>query len=181
MYNLHWLYQRIHSRAGVEFSTYYCTVVMSEALFTMQGDLAPNDRLPQSVVRLFEGQIVGAESVAVGPRGQLVMLDRYNHLYEAWPDTAAPGGYKLNTQPLAKLGAGRPLGYHFDHEGNLIVCDSLKVSQSVTGTVRRGHLSATGSRSCICLGTVIITRVQPRSLRKQLDVSVALDGLGCKQ
>lgn len=35
------------------------------------------------------------------------MLDRYNHLYEAWPDKAAPGRYELNTQPIAKLGAGR--------------------------------------------------------------------------
>jgi hypothetical protein len=30
-------------------------------------------------------------------------------------------------QPVAKFGAGRPLGYHFDAEGHLVVADSLKV------------------------------------------------------
>lgn len=67
-----------------------------------------------------------AESVIVGPQGQLVMLDRYNHLWEASQDGKA-GQWVLSPEPLAKLGPGRPLGYHFDHDGNLIVCDSLKV------------------------------------------------------
>lgn len=67
-----------------------------------------------------------AESVVVGSQGQLVMLDRYNHLWEATQD-AQTGQWLLSPEPRAKLGPGRPLGYHFDHEGNLIVCDSLKV------------------------------------------------------
>lgn len=54
------------------------------------------------------------------------MLDRYNHLWEASQD-GKTGQWVLSPEPLAKLGPGRPLGYHFDHEGNLIVCDSLKV------------------------------------------------------
>lgn len=32
-------------------------------------------------------------------------------------------------QPVVQLGAGRPLGYHFDAEGHLVVADSLKVRQ----------------------------------------------------
>lgn len=67
-----------------------------------------------------------AESVVVGPQGQLVMLDRYNHLWEATQDPKT-GEWVLSPEPRAKLGPGRPLGYHFDHDGNLIVCDSLKV------------------------------------------------------
>lgn len=54
------------------------------------------------------------------------MLDRYNHLWEARKD-GKTGQWVLSPEPLAKLGPGRPLGYHFDHDGNLIVCDSLKV------------------------------------------------------
>jgi hypothetical protein len=70
--------------------------------------------------------LTAAESVAVGLEGQLVMLDRYNHLWEAKQDHSS-GQWVLSPEPLAKLGPGRPLGYHFDHDGNLIVCDSLKV------------------------------------------------------
>jgi hypothetical protein len=67
-----------------------------------------------------------AESVIVGPDGQLVMLDRDNHLWEARQDIKT-GQWVSSPEPLAKLGPGRPLGYDFDQEGNLIVCDSLKV------------------------------------------------------
>lgn len=69
-----------------------------------------------------------AESVAFGPAGQLVMLDRYNALHEAWPD--GTGGWALDPLPRVRLGPGRPLGYHFDGAGDLLVCDSLKVRQS---------------------------------------------------
>lgn len=62
----------------------------------------------------------------VGPQGQLVMLDRYNHLWEATQDPATKA-WVLSAEPRARLGPGRPLGYHFDHQGNLIMCDSLKV------------------------------------------------------
>ena len=66
------------------------------------------------------------ESVVVGPQGQLVMLDRYNHLWEATQDPGTKA-WVLSSEPRTRLGPGRPLGYHFDHQGDLIVCDSLKV------------------------------------------------------
>lgn len=90
----------------------------------LQGPLAPNTRL-RAAVRLFDGLIKGAESVVVGPEGQLVMLDRYSHLWEARQD-GKTGQWVLSPEPLAKLGPGRPLGYDFTDDGNLIVCDSLK-------------------------------------------------------
>lgn len=65
-----------------------------------------------------------AESVVEGPDGQLVMLDRYNNLWEA---NLQHGTWVLEPEPRARLGVGRPLGYHFDSDGNLIVCDSVKV------------------------------------------------------
>jgi hypothetical protein len=40
---------------------------------------------------------------------------------------ASSSGWQLRKQPVAQLGAGRPLGYHFDADGDLIICDSLKV------------------------------------------------------
>eukprot|EP00878_Enallax_costatus_P006815 GHUV01007143.1.p1 GENE.GHUV01007143.1~~GHUV01007143.1.p1 ORF type:complete len:316 (+),score=46.82 GHUV01007143.1:490-1437(+) len=97
------------------------------------------------------------------------MLDRYNHLYEAWPDTAAPGGYKLNTQPLAKLGAGRPLGYHFDHEGNLIVCDSLK------GLIKYGYTS--GAITLVATHVSDTSPLDPGSeITYANDLAIASDG-----
>jgi hypothetical protein len=46
--------------------------------------------------------------------------------------------YVLNPKQIAHLGSGRPLGSHYDGEGNLIVCDSLKVSE---GRVRGRGMS----------------------------------------
>ena len=68
-----------------------------------------------------------AESVTVSPDGKLILLDKYNHLYEGYPNTSDPTGYSLNPKPIAYLGQGRPLGFHFDHQGDLVSCDSLKV------------------------------------------------------
>ncbi|KAI8467567.1 MAG: strictosidine synthase [Monoraphidium minutum] len=89
----------------------------------LEGVLAPNKKLQQAT-RLFEGKIQGSESVAVSPDGKLVMLDKFNKVWEAAP--VAGGGYELDGAPAADLGAGRPLGYHFDANGDLIVCDSFK-------------------------------------------------------
>ncbi|GBF92278.1 strictosidine synthase [Raphidocelis subcapitata] len=88
-----------------------------------EGEFAHNTKL-QRATRLFEGKIQGSESVAVSPEGRLVMLDKFNRVWEAEP--AAGGGYELGAAPVAHLGAGRPLGYHFDANGDLIVCDSYK-------------------------------------------------------
>ncbi|KAF8061129.1 Apmap [Scenedesmus sp. PABB004] len=88
----------------------------------LEGPFAPNTRL-RDAVRLFEGRVLGAESVAVAPGGGLALLDRYGRLLEA---ARAPGGggYDLAPRPRAALGGGRPLGYHFDAAGDLLVCDS---------------------------------------------------------
>ncbi|WIA23563.1 hypothetical protein OEZ85_000288 [Tetradesmus obliquus] len=99
----------------------------------LQGEFAPNTRL-RSAVRLFEGQVHGAESVAVRSNGDLALLDKYGNLYEAVASSSSSsssssgggGGWQLQQQPVARLGAGRPLGYHFDDNGDMVICDSLK-------------------------------------------------------
>jgi hypothetical protein len=53
------------------------------------------------------------------------MLDKFNKVWEASPQP--DGSYALDARPVADLGPGRPLGYHFDSQGDLIVCDSFKV------------------------------------------------------
>jgi hypothetical protein len=60
----------------------------------------------------------------------MALLDKFGNVFEAQLDSVDCTGaytYELNPVPLTSLGAGRPLGSHYDHEGNLIVCDSLKV------------------------------------------------------
>ena len=64
------------------------------------------------------------ESVAVAPDGTLWMLDKFGYAFTATVD--AQDNYSLNTEPLAYIGPGRPLGFHHDAVGNLVVCDSLK-------------------------------------------------------
>jgi sugar lactone lactonase YvrE len=53
------------------------------------------------------------------------MLDKYAWVREALPQP--DGSYQLQPRPLAHLGPGRPLGAGFDADGNLIICDALKV------------------------------------------------------
>lgn len=72
--------------------------------------------------------------------GSLYMLDKFGYVWRA-PKTSA-GGYTKDKESLAHLGPGRPLGFHFDAKGNLIVCNagavrpsssSKKVSNPVAG------------------------------------------------
>ena len=93
----------------------------------------PNSLLSSSspgVKRLFEGRVLGSESVAVRPggSGDLVMCDRYGYVWRATKanesEKSEGGGYVLDARPLAHLGAGRPLGFHFDAAGNLLACMS---------------------------------------------------------
>ena len=97
----------------------------------------PNTLLnASSVSRLFEGRVLGSESVAVRPGGRgssgdddLVMCDRYGYVWRATKVEKRGGKdegeeYALDARPLAHLGAGRPLGFHFDAAGNLLVCRS---------------------------------------------------------
>lgn len=67
-----------------------------------------------------------AETVSVDPdTGQLLLPDKWGDVHQAvlLPD----GSYQLNPVPIAQLGPGRVLGSKVDHEGNLIMCDVLKV------------------------------------------------------
>jgi hypothetical protein len=66
-----------------------------------------------------------AESVNVCPDGHLIMIDKYGAVRAAPknPDSST----QLDPEPIAHLGPGRPLGFTFDAQGNLVVCDALKV------------------------------------------------------
>eukprot|EP00967_Tisochrysis_lutea_P043740 scaffold52880_cov20-Tisochrysis_lutea.AAC.1 len=68
--------------------------------------------------------IACVETVAVEEDGSLLMLDKYNYVWHASADAAAPGGYRLADRPINYLGTGRPLGFKKDAQGNLIVCNS---------------------------------------------------------
>eukprot|EP01047_Picozoa_sp_COSAG01_P041853 COSAG01_NODE_3619_length_5862_cov_3.208745_1_plen_394_part_00 len=130
----------------------------------LTGPFAPNDVLASRAVRLLDGQIHGAESVAVSPDGTLLMLDKFGWLHRARQLSAAAGGadptsssspdYELvgshDEQPLY-IGPGRPLGYHVVGNGTaLLVCDSLKgllrVDLAGTGAItilsNRAHVHA---------------------------------------
>ena len=57
--------------------------------------------------------------MAIAPDGALVMCDKFGYVWRA--PANASGGFDLDEQPVAHLGAGRPLGFHFDAEGGLVV------------------------------------------------------------
>ena len=80
-----------------------------------------NARLKEAT-RLFQGQVLGSESVAVSPSGVLVMIDRRGFVFRAHMSAT---GYQLLGTPLY-IGPGRPLGFHLQGEDELYVCDSLK-------------------------------------------------------
>ncbi|CAL5229353.1 g12664 [Coccomyxa viridis] len=87
----------------------------------LEGPYATNEKL-KNATKLFEGQIHGSESVALARDGSLWMLDKYGYVWRAPED--GKGSYALEKEPLAQLGPGRPLGFDFDKQGNLIVCNS---------------------------------------------------------
>ncbi len=49
----------------------------------------------------------------------MFMLDKFGNVLRATDEDSV--------QIVAYIGPGRPLGFHIDAEGNIIVCDSLKV------------------------------------------------------
>ena len=75
--------------------------------------------------------------------GSLYMLDKFNTLWQAQPASNSTAGSSSgfdDPQALAYLGPGRPLGHHFDAHGDLIICNSLQVSQhSCNQTTCRLH------------------------------------------
>ena len=90
----------------------------------LSGPYSPNERL-RAAKRLFEGQIVGSESVAMHGNS-LVMIDRRGFVHRAVPANAPADDleYELRGPPLY-IGPGRPLGFHVSGD-TLLVCDSLK-------------------------------------------------------
>ncbi len=62
--------------------------------------------------------------MAVGPDGTLYMLDKFGYLLKA---AKQGSNYTLQPSPAAYVGPGRPLGFHFDAAGNLIIADAPKV------------------------------------------------------
>ena len=66
-----------------------------------------------------------AESVTVAPDGSFIMLDKHGLVWRATESSS--GSLSLDPKPLAHLGSGRPLGAAFDKQGNLVICDALKV------------------------------------------------------
>jgi hypothetical protein len=57
--------------------------------------------------------------------GRLLLPDKWGDVHEAL--LLADGSYQLNPKPLAQLGPGRVLGSKLDADGNLVMCDVLKV------------------------------------------------------
>jgi len=89
----------------------------------------------RKATNLFRGAIQGSETVAVEEDGSLLMLDKYNYVWHASADAAAPGGYRLADRPINYLGTGRPLGFKKDAQGNLIVCNSNQGLIKLQGSV----------------------------------------------
>ncbi|MEM9302564.1 MAG: SMP-30/gluconolactonase/LRE family protein [Pseudomonadota bacterium] len=82
----------------------------------MTGAFTPNDRLALARI-IAKGQIDGPEDVAVDADGRL-----YGGTQDGWIVRVDPDG---SVERWVETG-GRPLGLHFDAEGNLIVADSWK-------------------------------------------------------
>lgn len=74
---------------------------------------------------------IAAESVIVAPDGRAVMLNKFGGVFEAFEQS--DGSFALNKTAKAWLGPGRPLGAGFDANGNIVICDALKVLE-VRGT-----------------------------------------------
>ena len=85
------------------------------------GAWALNEELTRAT-RLFEGIVVGSESVAVAGNGDLVTVDRYG-----WVWVSGAGG--ADQAPPVKrwyVGPGRPLGFHATPKNTLLVACSTK-------------------------------------------------------
>ncbi len=111
------------------------------------------------------------ESVAVAPDGTLWMLDKWGHAWTATASPTAEGGYELSPEPVAYIGPGRPLGFHHDAAGNLVVCDTkglLRLERTPSG----GNSSSSGGQAgwqLRCLANAAGGR--PISYANDLDIS----------
>jgi hypothetical protein len=91
----------------------------------LTGTFAPNRLLAQHAVRLFDGEIHGAESVSLSPDGTLVMIDKFGFMHRAREHHRVD--FVLQQERPLYVGPGRPLGFEIGGQGQfLLVCDSLK-------------------------------------------------------
>ncbi|PNW76066.1 hypothetical protein CHLRE_12g549050v5 [Chlamydomonas reinhardtii] len=96
----------------------------------LEGVYARNEVL-RKAHKLFDGVIASSETVAVSPEGNLTLVDKHGFVYEAEPATKVPGAvftgeWALDLPATYYLGPGRPLGFHHDAAGNLVIADTLK-------------------------------------------------------
>lgn len=71
---------------------------------------------------LLKDDLVGVETVAVGPDGKLGLVDKYGKIFLGMPD--GKGGYSIPQEPLAHSYPGRTLGVKFDAEGSLYMANA---------------------------------------------------------
>jgi hypothetical protein len=108
------------------------------------GCLAPVDMM--RVRRSADTGRCGVETVAVHPKdSSLVVADQYGFVHRAVPtkskstSSGVPkSSYKLKNEKPIYLGPSRPLGLMYDHQGQLIVCDAIKVPVEVVSSDRAG-------------------------------------------
>lgn len=133
---------------------------IDQGLFKVRHKLQPT--------KLFQGQIHGSESVNVSPDGRLVMIDKYGAVRAA-PKQPIRNSTQLDPQPIAHLGPGRALGFTFDADGNLVVCDALKGLIMYNMTSKQVQLLTNRVSSS--------SRLQPGSLINYAnDLDIAADG-----
>ncbi|MBW2637847.1 MAG: SMP-30/gluconolactonase/LRE family protein, partial [Deltaproteobacteria bacterium] len=118
----------------------------------LAGVLAPNNLLENSEI-IAAGRINGPEDVAVDGEGRLYGGTHEGEIIRIWPDG--------NIETFA-VTDGRPLGLHFDGNGNLIVCDAYKGLLSVD---KKGEVSA------------LVASAEGVSFKFTDDLDIASDGI----
>jgi len=118
----------------------------------LEGIYEPNDLLA-SAEHLGEGVGIGPEDVSVDEEGRIYAGFEDGRIARFQPDGSKAEVY-------AKTG-GRPLGHHFDAEGNLVVADA-----------RKGLLSISPEGEI----TVLVTEAEGRPFGLADDLDIAEDG-----
>lgn len=111
----------------------------------IEGFATVKERRLLAATRLFEGRVVGSESVAITPDGKkLSMLDRWGRLHTA--SIADDGSLELDAGAEHIGVPGRPLGFAYDSQSRLVICDSvaglLRYTSSSDGGGRMEILSS---------------------------------------
>jgi sugar lactone lactonase YvrE len=77
-----------------------------------------------NLIRLFEGLVVGTESIVISPSGNtLLMMDKYGFIHYARLNNNEYDYELINRTIYA--GPGRTLGFHFKDESTIVACNSL--------------------------------------------------------